>query len=63
LPLSCRRSADAAAPAPAAKSLGDVALAIAGIYTVSAADVPSAKPAKLVVGPVRTSSQNDVLLP
>ncbi len=34
-----------------------------GIYTVSAADVPSAKPAKLVVGPLRTSSQNDVLLP
>jgi len=34
-----------------------------GIYTVSAADVPSAKPAKFVVGPLRTSSQNDVLLP
>lgn len=34
-----------------------------GVYRVSAADIPSAKPAKLVVGPVRTSSQNDVLLP
>ena len=34
-----------------------------GIYRVSAADIPSAKPARLVVGPVRTSSQNDVLLP
>lgn len=34
-----------------------------GIYKVSAADVPSAKPAKLVVGPYRSSSQNDVLLP
>jgi hypothetical protein len=34
-----------------------------GIYRVSAADLPSAKPAKLVVGPYRTSSQNDVLLP
>ena len=34
-----------------------------GVYTVSAADVPSAKPAKLVVGPYRTSSQNDLLLP
>ena len=34
-----------------------------GVYSVSAADIPSAKPAKLVVGPVRTSSQNDVLLP
>ena len=34
-----------------------------GVYRVSAADIPSAKPARLVVGPVRTSSQNDVLLP
>ncbi|HEU5143170.1 MAG TPA: hypothetical protein VFU04_08445 [Solirubrobacterales bacterium] len=34
-----------------------------GVYMVSAADVPSAKPAKLVVGPYRSSSENDVLLP
>lgn len=34
-----------------------------GIYRVSAADIPGAKPAKLVVGPRRTSSENDVLLP
>lgn len=34
-----------------------------GIYRVSAADVPSAKATKLVVGPYRTSSENDVLLP
>ena len=34
-----------------------------GLYTVSAADIPGAKPAKLVVGPYRASSQNDVLLP
>jgi len=34
-----------------------------GVYRVSAADIPSAKPAKLVVGPRRTSSQNDLLLP
>jgi hypothetical protein len=34
-----------------------------GVYEVSAADIPKAKPAKLVVGPYRTSSQNDVLLP
>lgn len=34
-----------------------------GVYTVSAADVPAAKPAKLVVGPFRSSSENDVLLP
>lgn len=34
-----------------------------GTYRVSAADLPSAKAAKLVVGPRRTSSENDVLLP
>jgi hypothetical protein len=34
-----------------------------GVYRVSAADIPSAKPARLVVGPYRTSSENDVLLP
>jgi hypothetical protein len=34
-----------------------------GVYRVSAADVPGAKPAKLVVGPFRSSSKNDVLLP
>lgn len=34
-----------------------------GIYRVSAADIPSAKPGRLVVGPYRTSSENDVLLP
>jgi hypothetical protein len=34
-----------------------------GIYEVSAADIPKAKPAKLVVGPYRSSSEDDVLLP
>lgn len=34
-----------------------------GTYLVSAADVPSAKPATLVVGSFRSSSENDVLLP
>jgi hypothetical protein len=34
-----------------------------GVYTVSAADVPGAKPARLVVGPFRSSSRNDLLLP
>lgn len=34
-----------------------------GVYRVSAADIPGAKPAKLVVGPFRSSSENDVLLP
>jgi hypothetical protein len=35
----------------------------AGVYTISAAEIPGAQPAKLVVGPIRTSSENDVLLP
>ncbi len=34
-----------------------------GRYTVGAADLPGAKPARLLVGPFRPSSQNDVLLP
>jgi hypothetical protein len=35
----------------------------AGVYTITAADIPGARPAKLVIGRIRTSSQNDVLLP
>lgn len=34
-----------------------------GVYRIGAADIPGAKPARLTVGPYRTSSQNDVLLP
>jgi hypothetical protein len=34
-----------------------------GTYTVSAAGIPGLKPAQLVVGSYRASSQNDVLLP
>lgn len=34
-----------------------------GTYSVHAADIPGAKPARLVVGPYRTSSENDLLLP
>jgi len=34
-----------------------------GIYRLSAADVPSAEPVRFTVGPVRTSSENDLLLP
>ena len=34
-----------------------------GVYTIGAGGVPSAEPAKLVVGPYRTSSENDLLLP
>lgn len=35
----------------------------AGTYTVAASGVPGARPGKLVVGPYRASSENDVLLP
>jgi hypothetical protein len=34
-----------------------------GTYTIVAADIPGARPGKLVVGPYRASSENDVLLP
>ena len=34
-----------------------------GSYEVTAADIPGAKPAELVVGPYRVSSENEVLLP
>jgi hypothetical protein len=34
-----------------------------GRYTVAAADIPGAEPARFLVGPYRASSQNDVLLP
>ncbi len=34
-----------------------------GVYRVGAADIPGAKPVRFTVGPYRTSSQNDVLLP
>jgi hypothetical protein len=34
-----------------------------GTYAIAAADIPSAGLGKLVVGPYRASSQNDVLLP
>ena len=34
-----------------------------GVYEVSAADIPSAKPVRFTVGPYRSSSQNDLLLP
>jgi hypothetical protein len=34
-----------------------------GVYTVAAADVPGAKPVRFAVGPYRSSSENDLLLP
>ena len=35
----------------------------AGVYVIGAANMPNARPGKLVIGPYRASSQNDVLLP
>ncbi len=35
----------------------------AGTYVITAADIPTARPAQLVVGDFRASSENDVLLP
>lgn len=34
-----------------------------GSYTVRAADIPGAKPVRFTVGPFRSSSENDLLLP
>lgn len=34
-----------------------------GVYRVSAADIPGAKPVRFTIGSYRTSSQNDLLLP
>ncbi|MDX6602134.1 MAG: hypothetical protein QOF13_1336 [Solirubrobacterales bacterium] len=34
-----------------------------GVYRVSAADIPGAKPVRFTVGPYRSSSENDLLLP
>ncbi|HWP32508.1 MAG TPA: hypothetical protein VNL97_02055, partial [Solirubrobacterales bacterium] len=34
-----------------------------GVYELTAADIPGAQPARFTVGPYRTSSQNDLLLP
>lgn len=35
----------------------------AGLYRLSAADIPAARPARLAIGRYRSSSKNDVLLP
>jgi len=34
-----------------------------GVYQLSAADIPGAKPVRFTVGPYRSSSENDLLLP
>jgi hypothetical protein len=57
-----RREADSK-PLVANGNISMLASLPTGVYTVSAADIPSAKPGRLVVGPFRTSSENDILLP
>jgi hypothetical protein len=62
--LEIRGPQDATSPAVFANSPGSFQADLpTGTYTSSAADIPGAKPGKLVVGAFRASSQNDVLLP
>lgn len=47
-----------------ARGPGTVQLALpTGTYVIAAAGMPTARPGKLIVGPYRASSENDVLLP
>jgi hypothetical protein len=54
-----KRSGNVVAQGPATYKVG----LPTGHYSLSAADLPGAKPASLEVGPKRVSSQNDLLLP
>lgn len=54
------------ATSPALVAQGNISMLAAlptGIYEVSAANLPDVDPATLTVGPYRSSSENDVLLP
>jgi hypothetical protein len=54
------------ATSPPLVAQGNISLLAAlptGIYEVSAANLPDVEPATLTVGPLRSSSENDVLLP
>lgn len=62
--LEIRGPRDAASGLLVANGNGTMLTSLpAGVYTVGAADIPGAEPARLSVGSYRTSSQNDVLLP
>jgi hypothetical protein len=62
--LKIRGPKDASSGLLVANGNGSVLVSLpTGAYTVSAAGMPGAKPARLAVGPYRTSSQNDLLLP
>jgi hypothetical protein len=63
-PIEIRGPEDAESEPIFARSPGSLQTELpSGTYTIVATDVPGAKPGKLVVGPYRASSQNDVLLP
>jgi hypothetical protein len=62
--LEIRGPKDATSGALIANGNGSLLTSLpTGVYSVSAADIPSAKPVRFAVGPYRTSSRNDVLLP
>jgi hypothetical protein len=62
--LEVRGPKDATSEALVANGNGSLLTSLpTGVYRVTAADIPGARPARLTVGPYRTSSQNDVLLP
>lgn len=62
--LEVRGPKDATSGALVANGNGSFLTALpTGVYRVTAADIPGAKPARLTVGPYRSSSRNDLLLP
>lgn len=64
LHLELRGPTSASSETVYAGTPGTVQLALpSGTYTIAAAGVPTARPGKLIVGPYRASSENDVLLP
>lgn len=58
-----RRREAASPPLVAQGNISLLAALPTGVYEVSAANLPDVEPATLTVGPYRSSSSNDVLLP
>lgn len=62
--LEVRGPKDASSDALVANGNGSLQATLpTGVYRLTAADIPGAKAARFTVGPYRSSSQNDVLLP
>lgn len=62
--LEVRGPKDASSGALVANGNGSLQTSLpTGVYRLTAADIPGAKPARFTVGPYRSSSENDVLLP